>query len=87
MEKYTCPCCGYKTLESERSFDLCNICFWEDDDTQFENIDCFDGANAVSLRQAQMNYINFGACDEKSLRFTRRPSQKDTRDHNWKPFE
>lgn len=33
MKKYTCPCCGYKTLEEEvrGSYEICPICFWEDD--------------------------------------------------------
>jgi len=87
MEKYTCPCCGYKTLGSERSFDICHICFWEDDGLQFENIDCIDGANAVSLRQAQRNFEIFGACDEGSKKFVRKPNGKDIRDHSWTPFE
>lgn len=86
MEKYTCPCCGYKTLDSERSFDICQICFWEDDYSQFESIECVDGANAVSLKQAQKNYMNFGACDEVSLKFVRKPNHKDFRDNAWKPF-
>ncbi len=31
-EKYTCLCCGYKTLDEKRgSFDICPVCFWEDD--------------------------------------------------------
>lgn len=35
-EYFTCPCCGYITLESEHEYDICPICFWEDDWIQFE---------------------------------------------------
>ena len=35
--KYTCPCCGYKTLDEEppNTYDICEICFWEDDGFQY----------------------------------------------------
>lgn len=26
-EYFTCPCCGYITLESEHEYDICPICF------------------------------------------------------------
>lgn len=29
--KYECLCCGYKTLETRGKFDICPVCFWEDD--------------------------------------------------------
>ena len=27
----TCPCCGYKTLNEKGGYDICPICFWEDE--------------------------------------------------------
>lgn len=43
---YTCPCCGYKTLDEEPpdTFDICRICFWEDDGVQFQDPDFEGGA-------------------------------------------
>ncbi|WP_035769398.1 CPCC family cysteine-rich protein [Clostridium beijerinckii] len=29
--KYKCLCCGYMTLETRTEFDICPVCFWEDD--------------------------------------------------------
>ncbi|MGE6259758.1 CPCC family cysteine-rich protein [Heyndrickxia sporothermodurans] len=85
--KYTCPCCGFKTLEEPPgTFDICNICFWEDDDVQYHDPDYEGGANDVSLKQAQQNFIKFGACDEESVRFVRMPNQDDIKDPNWNPF-
>lgn len=38
--KYTCPCCGYRTLEEPPgTFDICEICFWEDDGVHFDDPD------------------------------------------------
>ncbi len=30
-KKYKCLCCGYMTLETRGEFDICPVCFWEDD--------------------------------------------------------
>ncbi|MDN3015869.1 CPCC family cysteine-rich protein [Paenibacillus sp. BSR1-1] len=84
--KYTCPCCGYKTLDEEPpgTYDICGICFWEDDGLQYRDSDYEGGANEVSLTQAQQNFIKFGACDEGSIKFVRKPNQEDIKDPNWK---
>lgn len=31
MGKFTCPCCGYRTLNERGAYDICPVCFWEDD--------------------------------------------------------
>jgi len=51
---YTCACCGYVTLEEVDTNNICPICDWEDDPSQFEHPDYADGANGVSLRKAQV---------------------------------
>ena len=28
---YACPCCGFLTLPSRGGYDICPVCFWEDD--------------------------------------------------------
>lgn len=42
------------------------------------------GANYVSFREAQQNFIKFGACDRKSIKFVRKPTESDRRDLYWK---
>ena len=58
--KYTCPCCGYKSLDSEPpgTFTICEVCDWEDDSVQFDDPDYEGGANGYSLRQSQYKYAN-----------------------------
>jgi len=85
MKKYTCPCCGYKTLENEHEYDICPICFWEDDPLQYDEID-LSGANHVSLRQAQKNYSKFGACQKDMLKHVRKPNENDVKDSSWEPI-
>ena len=86
--KYTCPCCGYKTLNEEPpgTFEICKICYWEDDNVQFNNPDFEGGANKPSLRKAQKNYVLFGACEERFIECVREPIEKDVKDPNWKPI-
>lgn len=31
MRKFACPCCGCLTLEERGGYDICPVCFWEDD--------------------------------------------------------
>ncbi|NVJ61063.1 MAG: hypothetical protein HWE27_11780 [Gammaproteobacteria bacterium] len=58
--KFTCPCCGYKTLDLEPpgTFVICELCDWEDDSVQFSDPDYEGGANGYSLRQSQHRYAN-----------------------------
>ena len=28
---FRCPCCKYRTLHSRGGFEVCPVCFWEDD--------------------------------------------------------
>lgn len=30
-KKVRCLCCGYRTLDERGGFDICPVCFWEDD--------------------------------------------------------
>jgi hypothetical protein len=86
--KYTCPCCGYKTLGEEPpgTFEICDICFWEDDLVQFDDPDYEGGANVVSLRQAQHSFMKFGYSEERIKEFVRSPKADDVKDENWKPL-
>jgi RNAse (barnase) inhibitor barstar len=84
----TCLCCGYKTLEDNSIFGICPVCFWEDDTVCWGNADFIGGANGyVSLREAQKNFIMYGACDKDSLDIVRKPELFEKKDMNWRPYE
>jgi hypothetical protein len=70
-----CPCCGYLTMEDDfpGTYDICPVCFWEDDNVQFDD-PCYEGgANGVSLNQAKLNFKKFGAAKERLIEYVRRP--------------
>ncbi|EHQ90651.1 CPCC family cysteine-rich protein [Desulfosporosinus youngiae] len=82
--KYKCPCCGYYTFENkpvkthhDGSFDICSICFWEDDPLQLEKPIYEGGANRVSLVQAQKSFNNFGACRQDMIPHVRKPTENE----------
>ena len=67
MCNFRCPCCNFKTLKEKPTgtFQVCPICYWEDDDVQFYNQDYENGANMVSLNQAKENFKKYKVSDLK----------------------
>lgn len=53
MKKHKCPVCGRYEFEETNSFDICDVCGWEDDSYQEENPDEAFCANQMSLNQAR----------------------------------
>jgi hypothetical protein len=83
MGDCTCPCCGYTTLSKRGIYEICPACYWEDDPVQFRDPDFQGGANKVSLRQAQQNFIRFGACEEGMMLYVRKPAGDEHKDPKW----
>jgi hypothetical protein len=84
--KYTCPCCGYKTLDRKPpgTFQVCKICFWEDDTIQYYDPEYNGGANEISLREAQHNFLKIGASRERFKECAHKPTRGDIKDPQWK---
>ena len=70
-----CPCCYCKTLTERGHFDICPVCFWEDDGQDDYDADVVRGGpnRRLSLTQARANYRTFGASDERRLAHVRPP--------------
>jgi Cysteine-rich CPCC len=84
---FPCPCCGHLVLESPPgSDDICLICFWEDDATQLRFPSLADVTNTVSLREAQSNYAQFGAIEERFAGDVRKPTPEDALDPEFRPI-
>jgi rubredoxin len=73
--KYQCPCCGFHTLPEKPpgTDDICKVCFWEDDYSQFYNPKLGGGANKESLEKARENYKEFGVSDRNFADKVRKP--------------
>lgn len=72
--KYQCPCCKSFTLGEIAKYDICPVCFWEDDGTTGEH---GFSPNSVDLAQARLNYKEYGACDEHSQQVVRRAKREE----------
>jgi hypothetical protein len=86
--KYPCPCCGYVVFdEPPGSYEICPICFWEDDGVQLRWPDWSGGANKPSLIEAQKAFEQIGACEERLTPHVRPPGPGDVRDRDWRPID
>jgi hypothetical protein len=85
---FPCPCCGYLVFgEGPGSYDICDICFWEDDNVQLRWPLLDGGANKVSLAQAQRNYVDIGTSEERLRRHVRPPRPDERVDPGWRPID
>jgi len=74
-----CPCCGCRTLTKRINFEVCDVCYWEDDGQDDGDADeCRGGPNgSLSLRQARANYLRFGACEVSMIENVRPPRPEE----------
>jgi Cysteine-rich CPCC len=85
---FPCPVCGYLVFnESPGSYDICPICFWEDDLVQLGYPLMAGGANKVSLHDAQRQFMRDGAVEFRFVNNVRRPTDTDRQDPQWRPFD
>ena len=86
--KYPCPCCGYLVFEeSPGSYEICPICFWEDDLTQLRFPRMSGGANRVSLIEAQENYFRYAVSELRFRTNVRAAEASDVREPQWRRID
>jgi len=75
---FVCPCCGYATLGEVSNYEICEICFWEDDGQDDpEASESWGGPNYISLEEGRANFLNLGVSDPKNRGCVRKPKQTD----------
>ncbi|WP_416963010.1 CPCC family cysteine-rich protein [Streptomyces sp. Agncl-13] len=72
---YRCPCCDFPTLDERGNFEICPVCFWEDDGQDDHDADRVRGGpnGPLSLTEARRNFHAMEACDERCTQFVRPP--------------
>ena len=87
--RYPCPCCGYLVFDqASGSYEICPICWWEDDALQLEFATTLaGGANHPTLLEAQRNFSALGAHDPRFVQRARPPAPGDVRDPSWRPVD
>ncbi len=72
---YPCPCCRYVTLGERSAYEICPVCFWEDDGQDDHDADEVRGGpnRGLSLTGARHNFARLGASDARRAEFVRAP--------------
>ncbi|WP_390896909.1 CPCC family cysteine-rich protein [Rubinisphaera margarita] len=84
--KQTCPICGYKTLDARCGWDICPVCFWEDDVLIIDTDKSSPANGGLKVSEAQANYIVFRCCSRKHVTDVREPRPDEERDPVWQPL-
>lgn len=83
--RFFCVVCGYNTLETQHDWDICPICYWEDD--VVGDVDTTSSANeGMWISEAQANFTKFGAVSERLRSYVRPPNKNDIRRPDFIPF-
>lgn len=77
-ERLPCPCCGRATLSERGHYEICKVCWWEDDGQDNAKADTVMGGPnyGVSLTQGRVNFLLHGISD---------PGRDDLRAHQDPP--
>lgn len=79
-EMTPCPCCGLCTLSGRGDYEICRVCWWEDDGQDNERADTVMGGPNyhLSLTQGRVNYLREGISDPSrlDLRGNQEPAEK-----------
>jgi hypothetical protein len=73
-EMFQCPCCDCFTLNGVGQYDICPVCFWEDDGTTGEH---GFSPNGSTLTVARQNYRAFGADSKRNIPHVRKPYEEE----------
>jgi hypothetical protein len=78
-QTYQCPCCQNITLFSRGDFDICPVCYWEDDGQDNPDVDEIRGGpnGVLSLSEARRNYQKNGVFDLKYKDHVRQPKPQE----------
>ena len=58
-----CDCCDYFSIPGGHDYEICPVCFWEQDAFGVSDPDASSCANhGLSLHEGRKNFIAFGAC-------------------------
>jgi hypothetical protein len=77
---FPCPCCGYLTFDKDPcgTFEICPVCYWEDDNVQNNDPTYDRGANGISLNTAKQNFVKYGAIKEVFVKEVRKPLSEES---------
>jgi hypothetical protein len=83
MKNVACQVCGNYTISDHGSYEICSVCFWEDDGLYDNPDEVWYGPNDIlSLTQARKNYQAIGAVSQEKLKLVRKPFSYELPQYN-----
>lgn len=79
MPTYRCPCCRALTLCDRGGFEICPVCYWEDDGQDDHDAEEVRGGpnGTLSLSAARTNYQRHGASEARFASSVRSPRPEE----------
>jgi hypothetical protein len=78
MKNVACQLCVNYAISKHGSYDICPVCFWEDDGLYSNPGEVRGGPNGkLSLTEAQANFKKFGASSEERVKRVRPPQASE----------
>jgi hypothetical protein len=76
---FPCPCCGNRTVGEPATYEICPVCFWEDDGQSDCDAEVVRGGpnRDLSLTAARENFKRIGAADPRDLPHVRPPTDEE----------
>ena len=81
---YACPCCGYKTLPDRGAYEVCPVCWWEDEGVEPWE---YSGPNGQTLVEAQQEFLAQRLPYRLRPGKVRGPKRGEERDPDWRPLD
>jgi hypothetical protein len=77
--RFRCPCCRYLTLGERGGYEICPVCFWEDDGQDDGDAARVRGGpnGSLSLEAARRNFGAYQACEERHRVHVRPPTDEE----------
>jgi hypothetical protein len=73
-----CLACGSLTIRERGFYQICPVCGWEDDSSDYSDPERYvGGPNHVTLAEARANYAEFGAAERRNLPRVRPPRPEE----------
>ncbi len=71
---FACPCCLYQTIKERGRYEICPVCFWEDDGNN--EINRYSSVNNMTLLKGKDNFKKYACVKETSIKFINPDAKK-----------
>lgn len=78
-----CECCEYVSIAESGCYQICPVCFWEDEGPGWGLDEQSPANHGLSIRQGRENFKKYGACEIEMVKNV--ISVEDRKDYEYRP--